>query len=77
MNVDSNVCVLEDIFGSMMTYLEKDVLPFPHVKRIDLGPEMKRKVIHAKQTKSDFCLFLFRILLKRKSLNMPMNFLFH
>ncbi len=43
------ICVLEDIFGSMMTYLEKDVLPFPHVKRIDLGPEMKRKVIHAKQ----------------------------
>jgi len=27
-----------------MTYLEKDVLPFPHVKGIDLGPAMKRKV---------------------------------
>ena len=39
----------EDVFGSMMTYLEKDVLPFPHVKRIDLGPAMKRKVIHKKK----------------------------
>ncbi len=29
----------------MMTYLEKDILPFPHVKRIDLGPAMKRKVV--------------------------------
>jgi hypothetical protein len=28
----------------MMTYLENDVLPFPHIKRIDLGPAMKRKV---------------------------------
>ena len=28
-----------------MTYLEKDVLPFPHIQRIDLGPAMKRKVI--------------------------------
>jgi hypothetical protein len=35
---------VEDIFGSMMTYLEKDVLPFPHVKGIDLGPTMKRLV---------------------------------
>jgi hypothetical protein len=34
----------EDVFGSMMTYLEKDVLPFPQVKGIDLGPAMKRKV---------------------------------
>ena len=33
-----------DLFGSMMTYLENDVLPFPHVKGIDLGPAMKRKV---------------------------------
>ncbi|CAF0801684.1 unnamed protein product [Adineta ricciae] len=33
----------KDVFGSMMTYLEKDVLPFPHVKGIDLGPAMKRK----------------------------------
>jgi hypothetical protein len=29
----------------MMTYLEKDVLPFPHLKEIDLGPAMKRKVL--------------------------------
>ncbi len=45
------MCILffeEDVFGSMMTYLEKDILPFPHVKRIDLGPAMKRKVIHDK-----------------------------
>jgi hypothetical protein len=27
-----------------MTYLENDVLPFPDVKGIDLGPAMKRKV---------------------------------
>ncbi len=32
----------------MMTYLEKDVLPFPHVKKIDLGPAMKRKVVAKK-----------------------------
>jgi len=67
---------LEDIFGSMMTYLEKDVLPFPHVKRIDLGPAMKRKVIEKKET-LNFYLFLIRILPKKKSFNMPMNFLFH
>jgi len=28
----------------MMTYLETDVLPFPDVQRIDLGPTMRRKV---------------------------------
>jgi hypothetical protein len=38
------IFLIEDIFGSMMTYLEKDVLPFPNVKGIDLGPAMKRKV---------------------------------
>ncbi|CAF0791335.1 unnamed protein product [Adineta steineri] len=37
------VHLTKDIFGSMMTYLEKDVLPFPHIKGIDLGPSMKRK----------------------------------
>lgn len=34
----------EDLFGSMMTSLERDVLPFPHVDGIDLGPSMQRKV---------------------------------
>jgi hypothetical protein len=29
----------------MMTYLEDEVLPFPHIKGIDLGPAMKRKVV--------------------------------
>ena len=38
--------LIEDLFGSMMTYLEKDILPFPHLNRIDLGPAMKRKVFH-------------------------------
>jgi len=28
-----------------MTYLEHDILPFPHIKGIDLGPAMKRKVV--------------------------------
>jgi hypothetical protein len=42
------IFIVEDIFGSMMTYLEKDVLPFPHVKKIDLGPAMKRKVVAKK-----------------------------
>jgi len=42
------ISIVEDIFGSMMTYLEKDVLPFPDVKGIDLGPAMKRKVCKKK-----------------------------
>ena len=33
-----------DLFGSMMTQLEDEILPFPHAKGIDLGPSMKRKV---------------------------------
>ncbi|CAF1950333.1 unnamed protein product [Rotaria magnacalcarata] len=36
------VHLTKDIFGSMMTYLMKDILPFPHLKEIDLGPAMKR-----------------------------------
>ncbi|CAF1098280.1 unnamed protein product [Rotaria sordida] len=37
------VHLTKDLFGSMMTYLEHDILPFPHIKGIDLGPAMKRK----------------------------------
>ncbi|CAF0852269.1 unnamed protein product [Adineta steineri] len=33
----------KDLFGLMMTYLERDILPFPHIKGIDLGPAMIRK----------------------------------
>jgi len=44
------ISIVEDIFGSMMTYLEKDVLPFPDVKGIDLGPAMKRKVCKTKKS---------------------------
>ena len=63
----------------MMTYLEHDVLPFPHVKGIDLGPAMKRKVVCFKSLEklNYFYFYLIRILLKKKSFNMLMNFLFH
>ncbi|CAF2449782.1 unnamed protein product [Rotaria sp. Silwood2] len=37
------VHLTKDIFGSMMTYLVKDILPFPHLKGIDFGPAMKQK----------------------------------
>ncbi|CAF1222359.1 unnamed protein product, partial [Rotaria sordida] len=33
----------KDLFGSMMTYLVKDILPFPYLKGIDLGPAMKQE----------------------------------
>jgi hypothetical protein len=39
---------VEDLFGSLLTYLEHDILPFPHIKGIDLGPAMKRKVFFRK-----------------------------
>ncbi|CAF3389096.1 unnamed protein product [Rotaria socialis] len=32
-----------DLFGTMLTYLEHDILPFPDIEGIDLGPAMKRK----------------------------------
>jgi hypothetical protein len=48
-----SVDFIEDLFGSMMTYLEHDILPFPHIKGIDLGPAMKRKVYK----KNEFFLF--------------------
>jgi hypothetical protein len=69
---------LEDLFGSMMTYLEDDVLPFPHIKGIDLGPTMKRKVfVFLIKRTNDHLVFLIRILLKKESFNMLMNFSFH
>lgn len=37
------VHLTKDVFGSMMTYLETEVLPFPDIGRIDLGPTMRRK----------------------------------
>ncbi|CAF4005998.1 unnamed protein product [Rotaria sordida] len=33
----------KNVFGSILTYLVKDVLPFPHRKEIDIGPAMQRK----------------------------------
>ncbi len=72
-----SVDFIEDLFGSMMTYLEHDILPFPHIKGIDLGPAMKRKVFK-KTIFSCFHFFhLIRILPKKKSFNMPMIFSFH
>jgi hypothetical protein len=32
-----------------MTYLEHDVLPFPSIKGIDLGPAMRQKVWRKKR----------------------------
>ncbi|CAF1133884.1 unnamed protein product [Adineta ricciae] len=37
------VHLTKDLFGLMMTHLERDVLPFSHISGIDLGPAMKRK----------------------------------
>ncbi|UJR30237.1 hypothetical protein I4U23_017775 [Adineta vaga] len=37
------VHLTKDLFGLMMTYLERDILPFPNINGIDLGPTMKRK----------------------------------
>ncbi len=53
------ISIVEDIFGSMMTYLEKDVLPFPDVKGIDLGPAMKRKVCKKKKAKVFYLNLIF------------------
>jgi hypothetical protein len=62
----------------MMTYLEKDVLPFPHVKGIDLGPAMKRKVFFILKTSFSWNdIFSIRILPKKNFFIMPMNFLCH
>ena len=68
---------LEDLFGSMMTYLEEDVLPFPHIKGIDLGPAMKRRVFDLRQIKTAQLFFLIRISPRNESFNMRMSFLFH
>jgi hypothetical protein len=60
----------------MMTYLENDVLPFPSIKGIDLGPAMKRKVLR-EDLFSHLNTFEFRVSLKKKFFNMLMIFLFH
>lgn len=63
-----------DLFGSMLTSLEPDILPFPHVKGIDLGPTMRRKVrepLHSKNR--GISVLSIRILLKKTSFVMPTN----